>query len=71
MGEFVDLDMLVENGYDCYKEEPVFSNLGLTMALIKEKISQVKTPRGRATGHLKTKNQKLTDYCYDTLYNAL
>ena len=31
----------------------------------------VKTPRGRATGHQKTKNQKLTVGYDDTEYNAL
>ena len=36
---------------------------------IKMALSElVKTPRGRATGHLKAKNQKLTDYCYGTQY---
>lgn len=33
--------------------------------------SESETPRGRATGHQKTKNQKLTVGYDDTQYNAL
>lgn len=39
--------------------------------LFYRKATRSETPRGRATGHQKTKNQKLTVGYDDTQYNAL